>query len=222
MMSGLIARTASIAEAELLDRLRPQRMHEDVGGRDQLVQRGHVVGALEVEHHAALVAVEMQEAAGHAWIAVRPVAAKRVAFGAFDLDHVRAHVRHDVGRERTHDDIGQIDDPDAARVGRPPGVVSTASTFLPLRLNFIAHRPRSCRSRTRVRCTSMRRANGINMLLSTAAFITYAIVKSQSPLAARRPIKDFQQNKSTEERDDDLDEVRARDACSAVHGSSWQ
>ena len=90
-------------------------MHEHIGGGDQSVQGRHAAGLLEIKDNAALVAIEMQKAARHAVMPVRAIAAKRIAFRAFDLDHIGAHVGHDMGREWTHDHIGQIDNADAAQ-----------------------------------------------------------------------------------------------------------
>ena len=85
-------------------------MHEHVRRVDQAVKRRSSGRRLEVEDDTALVAVQMQEGAGHAVMAVGPVVAEGIALRAFHLDHVRAHIGEDMRRERPHDDVGQIDD----------------------------------------------------------------------------------------------------------------
>ena len=90
-------------------------MHEHIGGGNQRAQGRHVTGLLEIEDNAALVAVEMQKAASHSFMPVGAIAAKRIALCAFDLDHVRTHIGHDMGREWAHNHIGQIENADAAQ-----------------------------------------------------------------------------------------------------------
>src|SRR4051812_16616776 len=70
---------------------------------------------LQVEHNTALVAVQMKEAAGHAFMAIGPVGPERVALLALDLDHVSPEIGHDVRRKRSHDHVGQVDHANSAQ-----------------------------------------------------------------------------------------------------------
>ena len=81
------------------------------GTRDHLA-RG---GLLEVQADAALAAVEVQVDRPHARLEVRAHLAHDVALGRLELDHVGAVLRQHLGRERTHDDAGEVEDPDAGQ-----------------------------------------------------------------------------------------------------------
>src|SRR3546814_8648259 len=52
--------------------------------------------AAQVEHHAALAAIDVDEHAGQPRRRCDRDVARVVTLGRFDLDHVRAHVRHDL------------------------------------------------------------------------------------------------------------------------------
>jgi hypothetical protein len=71
-------REALVIEAELAHRLRPHVVHEDVGVLHQLEEALLLLGALEVEDDAALVAVEVEVGRAHAGVAVRSRVAKDV------------------------------------------------------------------------------------------------------------------------------------------------
>jgi len=65
---------------------------------------------LNVEHHAALVAIDLQVDRTHAGTAHRAAGAHDVARRRLDLDHVRAVVAEDLGRERPHQHGRHVDD----------------------------------------------------------------------------------------------------------------
>lgn len=67
-------------------------------------------GLLEVQADAALAAVEVQVDRPHARLEVRAHLAHDVALGRLELDHVGAVLRQHLGRERTHDDAGEVED----------------------------------------------------------------------------------------------------------------
>ena len=66
----------------------------------------------EIEHHAALAAVHVDEHAGQARGGAHRDVTRVVAFGRFDLDHVGAHVGHDLRAVGAHDHGGEVDHPD--------------------------------------------------------------------------------------------------------------
>ena len=147
-----------VSEAELVNRLGTQRMHEHVGRGDQLLQGRHSGGRLEIKNDAALVAIEMQKAAGHAFMPVRAIAAKRIPLRAFDLDHVSTHIGHDMGGERPHDHVGEIKNADAAQgaVCRRRVHQQIPSLFSLLRYKIFCGFP-TRRTTSRRRHSSMRR-----------------------------------------------------------------
>src|SRR4029077_9107142 len=103
------------AETELANRLGAQRMDEDIGSADKPHETLLGCRLLQIENDAALVAVEMEKAAGHSIVAIRTIAAERVTLRALDLDDVGAHVCENMRRERTHDHVRQVDDANAAQ-----------------------------------------------------------------------------------------------------------
>jgi hypothetical protein len=74
---------------------------EDVGRREQPIERPPSILAVDIEDDAALVDVEIEKQAARLGIgsAVRKWSAppRRVAFGAFDLDDLRAEVAEQLG-----------------------------------------------------------------------------------------------------------------------------
>ena len=112
-------------EAQAGDGPRAQRVEEHVGARHEAAQCGARLLRLEVEDDPALVAVQLEERPAHAGVARGPKAADHVALRRLDLDYVRAHVREDVGRERPHDDVGEVEDADAGQ--RPVAEVLRAA-----------------------------------------------------------------------------------------------
>jgi len=92
------------AEAETLERARPEVVHEDVGTPQEPVERGAIGRSAEVERDAALAAVKPDEVGGLA-AHHRVVAAREVAFGPLDLDDVGAHVGQMARAERARDGL---------------------------------------------------------------------------------------------------------------------
>ena len=106
-------RQGGIAEAEPFRGAETHVVHEHIGAIDQAQQRIARRGALQVQHHAALVAVEHGEIAAHALVAVRPDPAAVVAVRRFDLDHIGAHVAEHLRGEWPEHDGREIDHPNA-------------------------------------------------------------------------------------------------------------
>jgi hypothetical protein len=97
------------AKAELVERPRPVRLEQYVRGARELEQDLDRLRSLEIEHEAALVAVERDEAHALA-IADRRRGAAHVALRRLDLDHLGAHVGEQCAGERAGDEIRQLDD----------------------------------------------------------------------------------------------------------------
>ena len=110
-MRGLTAFDVGGAEPELVERARPVRLQKHVRFCRELAQDLDCLGLLEIEHQAALVAVERDEAHALA-VADRRRGAAHVALRRLDLDDVGAHVGEQRAGERTGDEIRQLDDPD--------------------------------------------------------------------------------------------------------------
>ena len=84
---------------------------EDVGAGAELQQRLARRRLLQVEHEAALVAVELQIERAHVRALCRRAgAAHQVAASGLDLDHVGAVVGEDLRRERAGDHRRGVDD----------------------------------------------------------------------------------------------------------------
>ena len=90
--AGVGLREAVVVDAQALDHAGPEVLHHDVGAGGQLQERLLAARVLQVERHAALVAVEHREAVGLV-VDLRVEAARGVAVGeALDLDHVGAQI----------------------------------------------------------------------------------------------------------------------------------
>src|SRR5262249_40201416 len=76
----------------------------------ELAQDIDRLGPLEIEHEAALVAVERDEAHALA-VADRRRGAAHVALRRLDLDHIGAHVGKERAGERPGDEIRELDHP---------------------------------------------------------------------------------------------------------------
>src|SRR5207244_10954045 len=97
------------AEAELVERTRPVRLEHHVRYARELEQDLDRLRSLEIEHEAAFVAIERDEAHALA-VAARRRRAPHVALRRFDLEHVGAHVGEQRAGERAGDEICQLDD----------------------------------------------------------------------------------------------------------------
>ncbi len=101
-------------EAELVERARPRRLQEYVRLRRKLEQDIDRLRPLEIEHQAALVAVERGEAHALA-LADRRCGAAHVALRRLDLDDIRAHVGEQRAGERPSDEVRELDDADSRK-----------------------------------------------------------------------------------------------------------
>jgi hypothetical protein len=98
-----------IAEPERGDGLGSHGVDEHVGPRDQRAQ-GVLAGAgAQIEDDAALAAVHVDEDPGHAGLGRGRDVAGAVSGRRLDLDHVGAHVGHDLGAVGPHDHRRQVD-----------------------------------------------------------------------------------------------------------------
>ena len=93
-----------VVEPELPRPGRTVVVHQDVGGGQQIVERGAVVGLLEVEDDAALAAHPRVEAR---------TGADGGSRGRLDRDDVGAGLGQQQRRHRAGDAVGEVDDPDA-------------------------------------------------------------------------------------------------------------
>jgi hypothetical protein len=90
---------------------------EDVGGFEQPMHGFAVLGLLEIEHHAALAAVEQRKERG-------PHTAERAGFVAdrrLDLDHLGTQLREDHAAAWAHHHVSHLDDPHALKRQSRPG-----------------------------------------------------------------------------------------------------
>ncbi len=86
-------------------------LQEHLGALQQPVHGVAILRLLEIQHDAALAAVEQRKER-------RPHAAEGpglVAGGRFDLDHLRAQLREDHAAGRAHDHVGHLDDAHACK-----------------------------------------------------------------------------------------------------------
>ena len=107
--AGMPLRQGLRVQPELVQRVRPVSVHQDVGAGEQVVQPSAAAGGAEVEQCAALaeqpvVGVQRQ---------LRPV--RRI-----QPEHVRAERAEVPCRHRAGDDAGEVEHPDA-RGGQRPG-----------------------------------------------------------------------------------------------------
>ena len=101
------------AIAQLLHRAGPEVLDDDVGLFEQLLEDLALLVVLEVERDAFLAAVDRGEV-GRLALDERAVGARVVAaLGRLDLDHPRAHLRHQEGAVGAGQDARQVDDDDA-------------------------------------------------------------------------------------------------------------
>jgi hypothetical protein len=113
-----VARAKRIGlEAETGPGGRPVVVDEQVGRRQQAIERGATIVGLQVEHDAALVAVDAHEvraeAVGRVAPPRRPPAPRLVARRRLDLDDVGAEIGEEHRGERPGQDSAGVDDPDA-------------------------------------------------------------------------------------------------------------
>jgi hypothetical protein len=88
-------------------------LHEHVRAAQQLLADPLVLGRLQVERDAALVAVEHREIEAVHVRDVPELAAGDIAAGRLHLDHVSPHPRQQLRAHRPRLDMGHVDHPDA-------------------------------------------------------------------------------------------------------------
>src|SRR5215831_7615850 len=121
---------AGEVEPELVDRSRPEALHEDVGPADQAVQDLEPTGRLQVERQAFLVAIQGDERGALATPVGRgPGPGVVPTPGPLDLDDLGAHVSEGLRAERTRHVLGQIGDDDALQRVRHARESITGAAF---------------------------------------------------------------------------------------------
>jgi hypothetical protein len=99
------------ADAEAFHHAGPEVLDQHVGGAHQVEQLRRASVGLQVEHDAALAAVEGHE--GGVEPAGLPLA-EGVSGGGLDLHHVRAHLGQQHGSARARDVGAEVEDTDVA------------------------------------------------------------------------------------------------------------
>ena len=102
-----------IAELQPPHRRKPRIVHQHIGALAQPQQRRPRRRLLQVEHDAALVAIELQIKRAHVGVFGRAALAHQIALRRLDLDHVGAVVRQDLRGVRTQHHRREIDDAQA-------------------------------------------------------------------------------------------------------------
>ena len=100
------------AEAQALDRARPEVLDEDVGPTEHPLEEGAPARGFQIEGDAALVGVEEQEEPRVRVGPLRERAAARLAARRLDLDDVRAEPREHLGAARPRLVLREVEDDD--------------------------------------------------------------------------------------------------------------
>ena len=106
---------ALVVEAELLHQAGREVLDHDVGLLDHLQEERPAVGVFQVDRHAALVRVEDQEEHRVEPRHFRPVAARLLAAGRLDLEHVGAQPAEELGAGGAGFELGEVEDPHAGQ-----------------------------------------------------------------------------------------------------------
>src|SRR5439155_12035837 len=105
-----------VTQTDPLHHARTEIVDDDIRIRDQCAYRREVVGILEIERHAAFVAVEAAEDGIVVPGDGLEGGARQVARAlALDLDHVRAVVSQHLRAHGAQHHLGKIDDPNAGQ-----------------------------------------------------------------------------------------------------------
>ncbi len=94
-----------VVERELLGLARALVVHDDVGAAHQLMSNRACFRRFQVQHDVAFAALRRLERVGE-----RP---HLIAAGRFDLDHIRAEIREDLGPVGCCEEGREIQYPDA-------------------------------------------------------------------------------------------------------------
>ena len=103
---------ALIAETQAFDGTGPQVLHDDVGVHRQALEQRAAALALQIQGHPFLVGVQEEEEPGVLVGVLGEPAARRLAAGRLDLDHLGAQPRQRLGAARTGLPQGQVQDAD--------------------------------------------------------------------------------------------------------------
>ena len=104
-----------IIKAQPRDCFRAHGVDEDVSTGDHLPQRFFAVGAFDIEHDTALTAVHVDEYARHARHWPGRDVADIIAARCLHLDHIGAHVRHDLRRIGSENHTSQVNNANASQ-----------------------------------------------------------------------------------------------------------
>ena len=107
--AGIDGRKRLVGEPQATHGLRPDVVDQHVCLRHKRQQRVLVLGFFQVEHHAALVAVGLQEQRAHASVPERAHLAHGVTRRRLHLDDIRTKIAEDLGSEGPHHDGGEVE-----------------------------------------------------------------------------------------------------------------
>src|SRR5208282_165405 len=105
---GIGATNVGVADSEAVGDTGSIVLDQSVGLNREPAHEVAAVLLLDVDHDAALVAVEVQERRGEAAALWADAPAHRVALGRFDFDHVGAKVAEQLSAERPRNDGRQV------------------------------------------------------------------------------------------------------------------
>jgi hypothetical protein len=125
-----------VIQPEALHRLRPHVVDQRVGRLRQLQERFLAGRALQVQHDAALVAVQVEEQRTGARATAGSDGTQHVAARRLHLDDVGAQVGQHLRGRRPHDDFGDVDD---AQAGERPAFAGVV--FHPVRAPSVDQEP---------------------------------------------------------------------------------
>ena len=111
--AGVDRRHRFVVEPQFLHRRRAHRVDEHIGAFDQLAQRRLARLGFQIEHHRALAPVDVDIHPRQPRRGRDRDIARGIAFRRLDLDHVGAHVGHDLRGIWPEHHRGEIDHADA-------------------------------------------------------------------------------------------------------------
>ncbi len=98
------------AKAKAIEHTRPEILHHDVAGFDEVCEYLFALVVLEVDGDRALVAVQHREIEAVCARNVDELLARRIAHGRLELDHVRAEKAHELTRRRSRLHMRHVED----------------------------------------------------------------------------------------------------------------
>ncbi len=134
----MVACNGVVTEPEALHGAEPEVLDHHVGGAQERARSANSRRALEIEHHAFLVAID--RAKGRAVLEATPAAERIAAIGRLDLDHFGAEIAQQHSGVGSGYVVGELDDADSCK---------SPSHHIPLRFMRVSlcPVPRACRTR---------------------------------------------------------------------------